>query len=137
MIRKAFVMQVNPDSHDEYERRHTPIWPELESVLKDHGAHHYAIYLDKARNLLFATVEIESEERWNAVAQTDVCQRWWKHMRDVMPSNPDNSPECRTEKRILPGVSFLRCRMNSRQRLVFNWPAPCSLLRQSAVCYSA
>lgn len=63
MIRKAFVMQVNPDAHEEYARRHNPIWPELESVLKDHGAHHYAIYLDKARNLLFATVEIESEER--------------------------------------------------------------------------
>jgi L-rhamnose mutarotase len=92
MIRKAFVMQVNPDAHEEYERRHTPIWPELEAVLKDHGAHHYAIFLDTQRNLLFATVEIESEERWNAVAHTDVCQRWWKHMRDVMPSNPDNSP---------------------------------------------
>ncbi len=38
------------------------------------------------RNLLFATVEIESEARWNAVASTDVCQRWWKHMRDVMPA---------------------------------------------------
>lgn len=92
MIRKAFVMQVNPDAHEEYARRHNPIWPELEAVLKAHGAHHYAIYLDKARNLLFATVEIESEERWNAVANTDVCQRWWKHMADVMPSNPDNSP---------------------------------------------
>jgi len=21
-----------------------------------------------------------------------VCQRWWRHMRDLMPSNPDNSP---------------------------------------------
>ena len=92
MIRKAFVMQVNPDAHEEYARRHNPIWPELEAVLKAHGAHHYAIYLDKARNLLFATVEIESEERWNAVANTDVCQRWWKYMGDVMPSNPDNSP---------------------------------------------
>ena len=61
-------------------------------MLKDHGAHRYAIYLDKARNLLFATVEIESEERWRAVANTDVCQRWWEHMVDVMPSNPDNSP---------------------------------------------
>ncbi|EFW0797355.1 L-rhamnose mutarotase, partial [Shigella sonnei] len=37
-------------------------------------------------------VEIESEERWNAVASTDVCQRWWKYMTDVMPANPDNSP---------------------------------------------
>lgn len=78
MIRKAFVMQVNADAHEEYQRRHNPIWPELEAVLKSHGAHHYAIYLD--------------QERWNAVASTDVCQRWWKHMRDVMPANPDNSP---------------------------------------------
>ncbi|END88332.1 hypothetical protein ECP03019043_4427 [Escherichia coli P0301904.3] len=23
---------------------------------------------------------------------TDVCQRWWKYMTDVMPANPDNSP---------------------------------------------
>ncbi|MGL5242174.1 L-rhamnose mutarotase [Kluyvera genomosp. 2] len=92
MIRKAFVMQVNANAHEEYQRRHNPIWPELEAVLKSHGAHHYAIYLDETRSLLFATVEIESEERWNAVANTDVCQRWWKYMTDVMPSNPDNSP---------------------------------------------
>ncbi len=39
MIRKAFVMQVNPDAHEEYQRRHNPIWPELEAVLKSHGAH--------------------------------------------------------------------------------------------------
>ncbi|MDK6766941.1 L-rhamnose mutarotase, partial [Klebsiella aerogenes] len=57
-----------------------------------HGAHHYAIYLDKQRHLLFATVEIESEARWNAVAETEVCQRWWRYMREVMPTNPDNSP---------------------------------------------
>ncbi|HCI6166193.1 TPA: L-rhamnose mutarotase [Klebsiella quasipneumoniae subsp. quasipneumoniae] len=92
MIRKAFVMQVNPDAHEEYQRRHNPIWPELEATLKAHGAHHYAIYLDKERHLLFATVEIESEARWEAVASTEVCQRWWKYMREVMPSNPDNSP---------------------------------------------
>lgn len=47
MIRKAFVMQVNADAHVEYQRRHNPIWPELEAVLKEHGAHHYAIYLDQ------------------------------------------------------------------------------------------
>ncbi|VEA43963.1 cytoplasmic protein [Salmonella enterica subsp. enterica] len=26
MIRKAFVMQVNADAHEEYQRRHNPIW---------------------------------------------------------------------------------------------------------------
>lgn len=92
MIRKAFVMQVNPDAHAEYQRRHNPIWSELEEVLKQHGAHRYSIFLDEKRNLLFGFVEIESEARWNAVAQTEICQRWWQHMGDVMPSNPDNSP---------------------------------------------
>lgn len=92
MIRKAFVMQVNPDAHAEYQRRHSPIWPELEAELKAHSAHNYSIFLDEKRHLLFGFVEIESEARWNAVAQTEVCQRWWKHMADVMPSNADNSP---------------------------------------------
>ncbi|WP_035339569.1 MULTISPECIES: L-rhamnose mutarotase [Dickeya] len=92
MLRKAFVMQVFPDCHDEYQRRHNPIWPELESVLKAHGAHHYSIFLDPERHLLFGYVEIESEERWNAIAQTDVCQRWWRYMKEVMPANTDNSP---------------------------------------------
>ncbi|TBL38841.1 L-rhamnose mutarotase [Hafnia alvei] len=92
MIRKAFVMQVNQDAHAEYQRRHSPIWPELEAELKAHGAHNYSIFLDEKRHLLFGFVEIESEARWNAVAQTEVCQRWWKHMADVMPSNADNSP---------------------------------------------
>lgn len=92
MIRKAFVMQVNPDAHAEYQRRHSPIWPELEAELKAHGAHNYSIFLDEKRHLLFGFVEIESEARWNAIAKTETCQRWWKHMGDVMPSNTDNSP---------------------------------------------
>jgi len=92
MLRKAFVMQVHPDKHREYQQRHNPIWPELAQTLKEHGAHRYSIFLDAPRNLLFATVEIESEERWNAVAQTEVCQRWWQSMSELMPSNADHSP---------------------------------------------
>ena len=43
----------------------------------------------------FGYAEIESEERWAAVASTDVCRRWWRHMRELMPSNPDDSPVSR------------------------------------------
>jgi L-rhamnose mutarotase len=85
-------MHVNPDQHAEYERRHRPIWPELEATLKKHGVHNYSIFLDAMSNQLFAFVEIESEKRWNAIAKTSVCKKWWKHMAPVMPSNPDNSP---------------------------------------------
>lgn len=92
MIRKAFVMSVRPGAETEYERRHRPIWPELEDVLKRHGASNYSIFLHPGTHQLFGYVEIEDEERWNAIASTEVCQRWWKHMADLMPSNPDHSP---------------------------------------------
>jgi L-rhamnose mutarotase len=92
MIRKSFVMQVNPGCEAEYARRHQPIWDELAATLKAHGAHNYSIFLHPETRQLFAFAEIESEERWNAVARTDVCQRWWRHMADIMPANPDSSP---------------------------------------------
>jgi L-rhamnose mutarotase len=92
MIRKAFVMQVNPDRQEEYCRRHNPIWPELQAVLKSHGVHNYSIFLEPAASQLFAYVELEDEARWVRVAETAVCRKWWAHMREIMPSNPDNGP---------------------------------------------
>ena len=92
MIRKAFKMSVNPYQNAEYARRHNPIWPELERVLREHGVSRYSIFLDPATSELFAYAEIESEERWNAIGSTDVCRRWWRDMREIMPANPDNSP---------------------------------------------
>ena len=92
MIRKAFVMSVNAGQEEEYARRHQPIWQELADVLRAHGVHNYSIHLHPETRQLFAYAEIEDEARWQAIANTDVCKRWWKHMGDVMPSNPDNSP---------------------------------------------
>ena len=92
MIRKAFVMQVDPEQHAEYEKRHNPIWPDLEQTLKAHGVHNYSIFLDPETSRLFAYVEIEDEQRWAAIAQTEICGRWWQHMSDIMPANPDSSP---------------------------------------------
>jgi L-rhamnose mutarotase len=92
VIRKAFRMAVNPQETVEYERRHSPLWPELQSVLRAHGVHDYSIFLDETDGSLFGYVEIEDEARWDAIAQTEVCRRWWTYMRDIMPTNPDDSP---------------------------------------------
>ena len=91
-LRKAFRMSVNAGQEAEYERRHNPIWRELEETLVRHGVRSYSIFLDPATRDLFAYAEIESEERWAAIAATDVCRRWWRHMKEVMPANPDDSP---------------------------------------------
>ena len=92
MIRKAFVMSVNPGREEEYARRHQPVWDELAAVLKGHGVHNYSIFLHPETRQLFGYAEVESEERWAAIAATGVCQRWWSYMSDVMPANADSSP---------------------------------------------
>jgi L-rhamnose mutarotase len=92
MIRKAFRMSVNAGQEAEYERRHNPIWRELEDTLVRHGVRSYSIFLDPVTRDLFGYAEIDSEERWQAIAGTEVCRRWWTHMKEVMPANPDDSP---------------------------------------------
>src|SRR5262245_29126374 len=92
MIRKAFLMSINPGSRAEYERRHNPIWEDLQEVLRDHGVHNYSIFLEPETHQLFGYAEIESEELWAKIAETDACRRWWAFMKDLMPTNADNSP---------------------------------------------
>jgi L-rhamnose mutarotase len=92
MIRKAFLMSVHADAHDEYERRHKPIWDDLTNVLKKHGVSNYSIFLETETSQLFGYAEIESDELWARIAETDECKRWWAFMRDLMPTNEDSSP---------------------------------------------
>jgi L-rhamnose mutarotase len=92
MIRKAFLMTLNPGQQEEYEHRHNPIWSELKDVLRSHGVHNYSIFLDRQTGRLFAYAEIESEDLWRQIAQTEVCQRWWKYMKDLMLTHEDHSP---------------------------------------------
>lgn len=85
-------MFVHPNCHEEYARRHNPIWPELQQVLRDHGVKSYSIFLDAHSSELFAYAEIESEERWEAIAKTEVCQCWWRFMQPLMKTDPDARP---------------------------------------------
>ncbi len=92
MIRKAFLMTLRPGWQAEYERRHAAVWPELLEVLKAHGVGNYSIFLDRGTDRLFAYAEIESEELWRRVAETEACRRWWSYMKELMLTNPDESP---------------------------------------------
>ena len=93
MIRRAFAMSVDAGQEAEYERRHRPIWPELEEVLRRHGVHTYSIFLHPGTRQLFAYVEFADEAAWEAIARTEVCHRWGRHMAPLMPSHPDGPHE--------------------------------------------
>ena len=89
-------MSVHAGHEQEYARRHNPIWQELADTLAAHGVTTYSIFLDRDTGDLFAYAEIESEERWNAIAHTDVCRRWWRYMQELMPSTPEGEPVSRS-----------------------------------------
>ena len=91
-MRIAFKMKLFEGYVEEYKKRHNPIWPELEAVLKGHGAITYSIYLDKETNVLFGYAEIEDKKKWDEVADTDVCKKWWEYMAPLMEVNEDKSP---------------------------------------------
>lgn len=88
-------MAVHAGHAPEYERRHGDLWQELEQTLLHHGIRSYSIYLDPQTNDLFGYVECRDEGQWAALAETDVCRRWWRFMREIMPANQDDSPVMR------------------------------------------
>ena len=92
-IRKAFVMKLKAGCEEEYRRRHSPLWPELEAVFRDHGVRNYTIFLLRETRQLFACAEIDDESRWAAIAETDVCRRWWRHMRELVEMDGAGRPE--------------------------------------------
>ncbi|SES74131.1 L-rhamnose mutarotase [Salinibacillus kushneri] len=100
MIRKTFVMKVYPDKHEEYEKRHKALWPEMVQELRKHGAKNYSIFLDEDSHLLFGYVEIEDEEKWKQMDKTRINQKWWNYMKDIMETNIDRSPVSKELKEV-------------------------------------
>ena len=86
MKREAFKMYLNPGQKEEYKRRHQNLFPELRRLLSESGVRNYSIYLDEDTNTLYAYQELEG------VGGTEICQKWWAYMADIMVCNPDNSP---------------------------------------------
>lgn len=87
----AFKMKLKPGFSTEYKKRHDEIWPELSALLKENGVSDYTIFLDEETNILFA-VQQQDGKGSQDLGQTEIVQRWWAYMADIMDTNPDNSP---------------------------------------------
>lgn len=92
MKRMAFKMYLNEGQKEEYKKRHHEIWPELKKLLKDSGVSEYSIFLDEETNTLFAFQKVSGEGGSQDLGQTEIVQKWWAFMADIMKTNPDNSP---------------------------------------------
>lgn len=92
MRREAFKMYLKPGCEDEYIRRHNLIWPELKLLLSDSGVSDYSIFWDRDTNILFAVQKVSGEGGSQDLGNTEIVQKWWAYMADIMETNPDNSP---------------------------------------------
>ncbi len=92
MARLAFKMKLHRGFEDEYKKRHDELWPELQQLLKSAGISEYSIFLDTETRILFGVLKAEDPQILNNLPAEPVMQRWWAYMKDIMESNPDDSP---------------------------------------------
>lgn len=92
MKRKAFKMKLKPGFEEEYKKRHDEIWPELKEALSEAGICDYSIFLDEETLSLFAVQKLKEDYNYENVSTNPVVRKWWNCMKDIMETNPDDSP---------------------------------------------
>jgi L-rhamnose mutarotase len=92
MPRVAFKMKLFAGLEEEYKKRHDKLWPELEELLKNSGISEYSIFLDPETNSLFGVLKVDDPKALDNLPDQPVMKKWWAYMKDIMESNPDNSP---------------------------------------------
>ena len=87
-------MKLKANAADEYKRRHEQVWPEVLDLLRQHGFSDYSIFLDEASSTLFAVYQPTSLATASneALRQTEIMQRWWAYMSDLVEFNEEQMP---------------------------------------------
>jgi L-rhamnose mutarotase len=88
----AAKLKLKPGMGAEYRKRHDAIWPELSKAIRDAGISDYSIFLDEETGTLFAVQKLAVNNTAAELRKTELMQKWWAHMADIMEVNPDNSP---------------------------------------------
>ena len=92
IYRVAFKMKLLKGQEAAYKKRHDELWPDLQQLLKASGISDYSIFLDESTNYLLGVLKARSLQALDNLPQSEVMQKWWQYMGDIMESNPDNSP---------------------------------------------
>ncbi len=93
MNRYCFCLQVKPDRLDEYVERHRDVWPDMQAALRDSGWHNYSLFL-RDDGLLIGYVEANDlEAAQQAMAATEVNERWQAQMTDYFTGIDGRPPD--------------------------------------------
>lgn len=88
----AFRMNLVSGQEAEYRKRHEAVFPELSQALTDAGVSDYSIWLDPEANHLFGILTRTDNHTMDQLPATEIVQRWWAYMADIMATDADNVP---------------------------------------------
>ena len=98
MERVCFLLQVRPERLDEYRARHRAVWPEMLDALSRAGWRNYSLFL-REDGLLVGYLETDDfEAAQQAMAETDVNDRWQSEMAGFFGSRADEGGFQRLEE---------------------------------------
>jgi len=91
----AYTMKLKQGAADEYKRRHDEVWPEIVALLREYGFSDYSIFLDEQTSTLYAVYKAFSTATASndALRQTELMQRWWAYMAELVEFKEDQTPD--------------------------------------------
>jgi L-rhamnose mutarotase len=91
-------MRLKPGALAEYRRLHDAIWPELVAEIKACGIKSMTTVVDGERLTLFS--EIEREDAWDRLWNSDIHRRWGELMSPLMAFRADGIVDSQTLEEI-------------------------------------
>ncbi|NDF02302.1 MAG: L-rhamnose mutarotase [Actinobacteria bacterium] len=85
MIRKAFMMRLQPGGLAMYKKYHDEVWPELVAEIQRQGIAKITIF--ESDPILFMYSEINDLESWNRLWRSDIHAKWGEIMNPYMEFN--------------------------------------------------
>jgi L-rhamnose mutarotase len=61
-------------------------------LLKTSSVSEYYIFIDDNTNELIGTLVISDQIKFEELPDQPIMKKWWEYMKDIMKTNPDNSP---------------------------------------------
>ena len=98
MIRKAFMMRLQPGGLAMYKKYHDEVWPELVAEIERQGIAKITIFENDP--VLFMYSEINDLESWNRLWHSEIHEKWGEIMNPYMEFNSEGLVDAREVREI-------------------------------------
>lgn len=100
LLRAQFIVPLEQGALEEYQRRHSPIWKELEEALKEHGLSDYTISYDEQTNSIIGFLNYKDAAQLQALSETAASLKWNEYMNPLFIKNNEGKPLSRPLKEV-------------------------------------